>query len=72
MNSNIKVVHAFAVEFDIDPKVCKSNWCEFPIGAGTMIPELDDYKWVSFDEAMKIINPKQKPLLLALKIKIDK
>jgi predicted NUDIX family NTP pyrophosphohydrolase len=68
--SKIKIVHAFAVKFDIDPKECKSNWCEFPIGTGKMIPELDDYKWVTYDEAMRIINPKQIPLLIALKLKV--
>ena len=68
--SKIKIVHAFAIEFNIDPKQCKSNWCEFPIGTGKIIPELDDYKWVRYDEALRIINPKQIPLLLALKVKI--
>lgn len=58
-----KYVHAFAIEADIDPENCNSNWCEFPEGTGRWIPEIDDYHWFTIDEALKIINPRQISLL---------
>jgi predicted NUDIX family NTP pyrophosphohydrolase len=61
-----KMVCAYGINMDVDPEECFSNECEYPIGSGLMIKEIDDYKWVDIDEAYDIINPKQIPILDAL------
>lgn len=63
-----KTIHAFATEADINPADCRSNWCEFPPHSGRMIPELDGYYWLTFEEACARINPQQKPLLDSLAV----
>lgn len=61
-----KIVHAYAIEADIDPSTCESNECEYPQYSGIFIRELDDYKWFTYQEAYDIINPAQRPLLKTL------
>jgi predicted NUDIX family NTP pyrophosphohydrolase len=59
-----KTVHAFSADMgDVNPEQCISNMCEYPIGSGEMIYELDEFVWYPIDEAYKVINPRQIPLL---------
>ncbi len=64
--NNHKIVHAYAYKTDINESKCKSNMCEYPKGSGKMIPEIDNYKWYLYEDALQIINPKQIPLLESL------
>lgn len=64
-NAN-KIVHAYAIEADIDPSTCESNECEYPHESGIYIKELDEFKWLTYQEAYDIINPSQRPLLQKL------
>jgi len=65
-----KTVFAFAIEADINAECCESNECEYPIGTGIMIKELDKYAWFSYQEALVVINPNQIPLLEILLEKV--
>ena len=62
-----KVVHAWAVEGDLDPAVARSNTFElvWPPGSGRMVafPEIDRVGWFDPAEARDRIKPTQIPLL---------
>jgi predicted NUDIX family NTP pyrophosphohydrolase len=71
-----KLVSAWAIEGDCDPKDLISNHCEieWPIRSGHMlsIPEVDRGAWFTPDEARQRINPAQQPFLDALVQKVTK
>ena len=58
-----KVVHAWAVEGDLDPAAATSNTFEtyWPPGSGRMktFPEIDRVAWFSLSEARRRANPSQ-------------
>ncbi len=62
-----KVVHAWAVEGDLDPAAASSNMAtmELPRGSGRVItfPEIDRVAWFEADEARQRLNPSQAPLI---------
>lgn len=62
-----KVVHAWAVEGDLDPATAHSNTFElvWPPGSGRYItvPEIDRVAWFDLDEARRRIKAAQIPLL---------
>ena len=51
-----KIVHAWAVEFDCDPALVKSNTFTFK---GREFPEIDRAGWFTLDEARRKILPGQ-------------
>lgn len=61
-----KTVHAFLIEHDFDEKTCYSNMChvEYPYKSGNIIeiPEIDEYRWVTYEELTKITHIKHLPL----------
>ncbi len=61
-----KLIHAWAVESDVDEKVT-SNAFEMvwppKSGRKQMFPEIDRAAWFTLDEARERINPGQRPLL---------
>ncbi|HTO71170.1 MAG TPA: NUDIX domain-containing protein [Myxococcota bacterium] len=65
-----KVVHAWAVRGDADPRTLRSNtfMLEWPPGSGKKreFPEVDRVGWFSLDEARKRVKEAQVPLLDAL------
>ena len=71
-----KVVHAWALEKDLDPESLVSNTCavEWPPHSGKMIdvPEVDRGDWFKLDMAKERINPGQLPLLDELVVKVRK
>jgi predicted NUDIX family NTP pyrophosphohydrolase len=62
-----KVVHAWAVEGDLDPASAQSNTFElvWPPGSGRVVafPEIDRVDWFDPAEARRRIKPTQIPLL---------
>jgi predicted NUDIX family NTP pyrophosphohydrolase len=62
-----KVVHAWAMEGDLDPRGLKSNTfsVEWPRGSGQMreYPEVDRAEWFELAEAHRRMIPSQVPLL---------
>ena len=62
-----KVVHAWAIEGDLDPAVARSNTFElvWPPGSGrtAAFPEIDRVAWFDPAEARRRIKPTQIPLL---------
>lgn len=62
-----KVVHAWAVEGDLDPRLARSNEfeLEWPPRSGQriVIPEVDRVEWFELAEAQRRIHPGQAPLL---------
>lgn len=62
-----KLIHAWAVEGDLDPELAHSN--EFEIewpprsGRRQMIPEVDRVAWFDADEARKRAHPAQAPFV---------
>ena len=62
-----KVVHAWAVEMDLDPSQAVSNTfaLEWPPRSGKMIevPEVDRVEWFGLDEAGRKANPAQVELI---------
>lgn len=62
-----KVVHAWAVEGDLDPTTARSNTfeLEWPPRSGRMIvvPELDRVAWVTPDEARRLLKEAQVPFV---------
>ena len=68
--SRAKVVHAFAVEGDVDPSAIRSNTfeIEWPPRSGRMqsFPEIDRAQWFVLDEARVKIVAGQRPVLDAL------
>jgi len=65
--SSGKIVHAFAIEGDIDPKKIKSNTfkLEWPKGSGNIkeYPEIDRGEWFTLDKAKEKITKGQKAFL---------
>jgi len=65
-----KVVHAWALEGDLDPDRIRSNTfgLEWPPGSGRVrqVPEVDRGAWFLPDEAGRRINPGQAPLIAEL------
>jgi len=65
-----KVVHAFALEGDLDASTIKSNTfeLEWPPHSGRTreFPEVDRAEWFSLEVAAEKINPAQRALLLEL------
>jgi predicted NUDIX family NTP pyrophosphohydrolase len=62
-----KLVHAFAVEGDLDADAITSNTCEIEwpprSGRAVTIPEVDRAEWFTLEEARPRINPAQAALL---------
>jgi predicted NUDIX family NTP pyrophosphohydrolase len=62
-----KVVHAFALEGNLDPGAITSNTCEIEwpprSGRSLTIPEVDRAEWLALEEARGKINPAQGALL---------
>jgi len=69
-----KVVHAWAVRGDADPRRLKSNHfeLEWPKGSGRTrsFPEVDRAEWFSLDEARRRIKAAQVPLIDALEAEL--
>jgi predicted NUDIX family NTP pyrophosphohydrolase len=65
--SRAKVVHAFAVEGDLDPATIRSNTfeIEWPPRSGRVqaFPEVDRAAWFTLDEAREKIVAGQRPML---------
>jgi predicted NUDIX family NTP pyrophosphohydrolase len=72
--SRAKVVHAFAVEGDVDPAAFTSNTfeIEWPPRSGRTqaFPEIDRAQWFAIDEARRRILAGQRPILDALSGKL--
>lgn len=70
-----KVVHAWAVEGDLDPAAARSNAfeIEWPPRSGRRetFPEIDRVAWFEPDEARRRIKPTQVPLIDRLEIALD-
>jgi predicted NUDIX family NTP pyrophosphohydrolase len=70
-----KVVEAFALEQDIDPRAIDSNTfeLEWPPGSGQIaeFPEIDGARWLSWQEAEAAMLPSQLPLLTALRERLE-
>lgn len=68
--SRAKVVHAYAVERDVDPAAFTSNMfeIEWPPRSGrkATFPEIDRAQWFGIDEARRKILAGQRPILDAL------
>ena len=62
-----KVVHAWALEGDLDPATADSNTFEmvWPPGSGRRqtFPEIDRVEWFDVDEAKRRVKPTQIPLI---------
>ena len=69
-----KLVSAWAIEGDFDPRNLKSNNCrvEWPPRSGHLIdvPEIDRAAWFSIDDALKKITKGQLPIVQALAKKL--
>jgi len=72
--SRAKLVHAFAVEGDLDPATIRSNTfeLEWPPRSRRMqsFPEIDRAQWFALDEARVKIVAGQRPILDALAAKL--
>jgi predicted NUDIX family NTP pyrophosphohydrolase len=72
--SRAKLVHAFAVEGDVDPATIRSNTfeLEWPPRSRRMqsFPEIDRAQWFALDEARVKIVAGQRPILDALAAKL--
>ena len=70
-----KTVFAWAVEFDIDVTLVKSNEfeVEWPPKSGSMksFPEIDKAEWFQAAEALKKINPAQADFIIQIISKIS-
>ncbi len=70
-----KVVHAWAVEGDLDPAASESNTftMEFPRGSGRLrtYPEIDRVAWFEPDEARRRLNASQAVLVDRLLAALD-
>ncbi len=66
-----KVIHAWALEGDIDTSAIKSNEIEIEwppqSGKKITIPEVDKAEWCNIPQAMEKINPAQQELLMRLR-----
>jgi predicted NUDIX family NTP pyrophosphohydrolase len=69
-----KIIHAWAVEGDIDPATISSNLfsMEWPPGSGKQqqFPEIDKGEWFGIEDARQKINPAQASLIDELHNKI--
>ena len=65
-----KLVHAFAIERDLDVAALRSNTfaMQWPPGSGRMqsFPEVDRYAWFTLDAAARKINVAQQAFLVEL------
>ncbi|RUT72302.1 NUDIX domain-containing protein [Flavobacterium cupreum] len=70
-----KTVFAWALEFDIDVTLVKSNdfEMEWPPKSGSIknFPEIDRAEWFQTDEALKKINPAQADFIIQIVSKIS-
>lgn len=70
-----KIVYAWAVDFDLDETLIKSNTfeMEWPPKSGKLksFPEVDKGKWFQTDEALKKINPAQADFIVQMISKIS-
>jgi predicted NUDIX family NTP pyrophosphohydrolase len=70
-----KVVHAWALEGDLDPRAARSNTFElqWPPGSGSRqsFPEIDRVEWFDTAEARRRIKPTQIPLIERLEEALD-
>lgn len=70
-----KTVFAWALEFDIDVTLVKSNdfEMEWPPQSGSIknFPEIDKAEWFQTDEALKKINPAQADFIIQIVSKIS-
>ena len=71
-----RIIHAFAVEGDLDASRVRSNTfeMEWPRGSGRRqaYPEVDRAAWFSMPEARLRILPAQAPLLDALSVWLER
>jgi predicted NUDIX family NTP pyrophosphohydrolase len=62
-----KIVHAWALEGDLDPATAESNTFQmvWPPGSGRLrtFPEIDRVEWFDVDEAKRRVKPTQIPLI---------
>jgi predicted NUDIX family NTP pyrophosphohydrolase len=62
-----KIIHAFALERDLDPSAARSNFftMEWPRGSGQTVefPEVDRVAWFPLHEARRRIQPGQRAFL---------
>ena len=62
-----KIVHAWALEGDLDPATAESNTFQmvWPPGSGRLqtVPEIDRVEWFDVDEAKRRVKPTQIPLI---------
>ena len=74
--SNRKIVSAWAVEGDFDPKTLKSNLCEIEwppkSGRKQLIPEADRAEWFSLQEARRKILAAQRLFLDRLELALKR
>lgn len=67
MQKGGKQVHAWACQGNVEPAsiICNTFEMEWPPKSGKQVafPEIDKAGWYSFDEAVKLINERQVPLL---------
>jgi len=74
--SRAKVVHAYAVEGDVDPATFTSNTfeIEWPPRSGRTqtFPEIDRAQWFDIDQAMLKILAGQRPILDALVARLER
>lgn len=72
---NGKIVHAFALEGDLDASAITSNTfeMEWPPHSGKRraFPEIDRAEWFTLEAAGEKINPAQRALLVELKQKLN-
>ncbi len=70
-----KVVHAFAVEGDLDPDAIVSNTfsLEWPPRSGRFVdtPEIDRVEWCDSDRARSLLNPAQAALVDRLETLVE-
>ncbi|MRX38504.1 NUDIX domain-containing protein [Flavobacterium sp. LC2016-23] len=70
-----KMVYAWALEFDIDVTLVKSNdfEMEWPPKSGSIknFPEIDKAEWFQTNEALKKINPAQADFIIQIVSKIS-
>lgn len=69
-----KLVEAFAVEGELDPRSVRSAEfeLEWPRGSGRMqmVPEVEEARWFALTEARSMMLPSQLPILDALEAKL--
>lgn len=70
-----KVIHAWAVEGDLDPALSSSNEIEIEwpprTGRRLLIPEVDRVAWFGLDEARKRAHPAQAAFVDRLEIQLE-